>query len=250
MPDPIWTKAILKALLLPPAGPLLIALAGVVVWGRLPRVGRGLAAFGILALLLLSTPAVAWLLLRAVESSPSLDLAKAKTAQAIVILGGGTRRNAVEYGGDTISRLTLERVRYGARVARLTGLPLLVSGGSAEGGVPEAVVMREALQTEYGIDVRWTEAASRNTRENAMGSAQILAAAGVGRIVLVAHSFDMRRAVAEFSRAGVEVVPAPTIIPPERLDLPIDFLPSMGALQGSYYALYEILANTVALADP
>jgi uncharacterized SAM-binding protein YcdF (DUF218 family) len=82
------------------------------------------------------------------------------------------------------------------------------------------------------------------------GSAQILAAAGVGRIVLVAHSFDMRRAVAEFARAGIKVVPAPTVIPPERLDSPTDFLPSMGALQGSYYALYEILANTVALADP
>jgi uncharacterized SAM-binding protein YcdF (DUF218 family) len=248
--DPIWAKAILKALVLPPAGPLLIALAGVVVWGRLPRVGRGLAAFGTLALLLLSTPAVAWLLLRAVETSPPLDLAEAKAAQAIVILGGGTRRNAVEYGGDTISRLTLERIRYGARVARLTGLPVLVSGGSVEGGVPESVLMREALQTEYGIDVRWTEETSRNTRENVTGSAQILAAAGVGRIVLVAHSFDMRRAVAEFARAGIKVVPAPTVIPPERLDLPTDFLPSIGALQGSYYALYEILANTVALADP
>ena len=250
MPDPIWAKTILKALLLPPAGPLLIALAGVLVWGRLPRVGRSLAAFGVLSLLLLSTPAVAWLLLRAVETSPPLDLAAAKTAQAIVILGGGTRHNALEYGGDTLGRLTLERVRYGARVARLSGLPVLVTGGSVEGGVPEALLMRDALQAEYGIDVRWTEAGSRNTRENAMGSAQILAAAEVGRIVLVAHSFDMRRAVAEFVRAGIEVVPAPTVIPPERLDGLTDFLPSMSALQGSYYALYEILANTVAIVNP
>ena len=249
MPDLIWAKAILKALLLPPAGPLLIALVGVVVWGRRPRVGRTLAAFGVLSLLLLSIPAVAWLLLRAVETSPPLDLATAKTAQAIVILGGGTRRNAPEYGGDTLARLTLERVRYGARVARLTKLPVLVSGGSVHGGLPESVLMRDALQFEYGIDVRWTEEASRNTRENAMDSAQILAAAGVGRVVLVPHSFDMRRAVAEFVRAGIEVVPAPTVIPPQRLEWPTDFLPSMGALQGSYYALYEILANTVAIAD-
>lgn len=250
MPDPIWVKAILKALALPPAGPLLIALAGVVIWGRRPRVGRSLAAFGVVSLLLLSTPAVAWLLLRSVETSPPLDLAKAKTAQAIVILGGGTRRNALEYGGDTLARLTLERVRYGARVARLTGLPVLVAGGSIDGSVPEAVLMRDALQGEFGIDVRWTEQASRNTRENALGSARILAAAGMGRVVLVAHSFDMRRAVAEFARAGIECVPAPTVIPPERLDWPADFLPSVSALQGSYYALYEILANVVAIANP
>ena len=53
---------------------------------------------------------------------------------AIVILGGGVRRHAAEYGGDTLGQLTLERVRYGARVARLTGLPVLVSGGSVFGG--------------------------------------------------------------------------------------------------------------------
>ena len=72
MPDYIWAKAILKALLLPPAGPLLIALVGVAVWGRRPRVGRTLAAFGVVSLLLLSIPAVAWVLLRAVETSPPL----------------------------------------------------------------------------------------------------------------------------------------------------------------------------------
>jgi uncharacterized SAM-binding protein YcdF (DUF218 family) len=209
-----------------------------------------LAAFGTISLLLLSIPAVAWLLLRAVETSPPLDLVKAKTAQAIVILGGGTRHNAIEYGGDTLSRLTLERVRYGARVARLTGLPVLVTGGSVEGRTPEAVLMRDALQTEYGIDVRWAEEASRNTRENAQRSARILTAAGISRVVLVGHSFDMRRAVTEFARVGIDAIPAPTVIPPERLSWPTDLLPSVAALQGSYYALYEILANTVALADP
>ena len=53
----------------------------------------------------------------------------AADAEAIVILGGGTRRNAPEYGGDTLGRLTLERVRYGAQVAKLTALPVLVTGG-------------------------------------------------------------------------------------------------------------------------
>ncbi len=250
MPDPIWIKAILKALLLPPAGPLLIALAGVVIWARHPRAGRWLAAFGTLSVLLLSMPVVGWLLVRAVAISPPLDLAMAKTAQAIVILGGGARRNALEYGGDTLARLTLERVRYGARVARQTGLPVLVTGGSVDVGVSEAALMRDALQAEYGIEIRWTEEASRNTRENAVGSARILGEARIGRIVLVAHSFDMRRAVSEFARAGIDVVPAPTVIPPDRLDRLSDFLPSVSGLQVSYYALYEILANAVLIVSP
>ena len=242
MPE-LWVKQVFKALVLPPTGPLLIALAGVLVSSRLPRLGRALAALGIILLLLLSTPAVAWLLLRAVNSAPPLDIANAKTTHAIVILGGGVRRNAVEYGGDTLARLTLERVRYGAVVARQTGLPVLVTGGSAEGGVPEAVLMREMMEKELGIDVRWTEESSRDTRENALGSAKVLAAAGIKRVVLVAHGFDMRRAVAEFARVGLDVVPAPTQLPPDRLDRLSDYWPGIGGLQGSYYALYEIMAN-------
>ncbi len=250
MPDPIWVKSVLKLLVLPPAGPMLLALAGVVLWRRHPRLGRWLAASGVVLLLALSIPAVAWLLLRAVETSAPLELASAKTARAIVILGGGTRRYAPEYGGDTMARLTLERVRYGARVARLTGLPVLVTGGSVYGGVPEGTLMRDALQHEYGIAVRWTEDRSRTTRENAEHSARMLRADGIGRVVLVAHGFDMRRAVAEFGRAGIEAIAAPTVLAPERPDSVTDFLPSMAGLQGSYYALYEILANAVRMADP
>ena len=73
-------------------------------------------------------------LLRLVDDSPPpVTLAQARSAQAIVILGGGVRRNAPEYGGDTVGRLTLDRVRYGAFVARATGLPVLVTGGVVRG---------------------------------------------------------------------------------------------------------------------
>jgi uncharacterized SAM-binding protein YcdF (DUF218 family) len=68
--------------------------------------------------------------------------------------------------------------------------------------------------------------------------------------VLVAHGFDMRRAVPEFEKAGLSVIPAPTLVTTARLEGLADFLPSMSALQGSYYALYELLANAVRLVDP
>ena len=118
MPDPLLIKAIAKALLLPPTGLLLLALIGLAMIRRHPRAGRLLATASVLALLALSTPIVAGALVRLLDDSPPIDLAMAKTAQAIVIPGGGVRRNALEYGGDTLGRLTLERVRYGARLAR------------------------------------------------------------------------------------------------------------------------------------
>ena len=243
MVDTTWLKALFKALVLPPTGLLLLAATGLWLIGRFPRAGRAIAWMGILLLLALSTPMVAFLLLKLLDASPPLDIDGARSAQAIVILGGGIRRDAAEYDGDTLGHLTLERVRYGARVARVIGLPILVTGGSVFGGEPEAKLMRAALEREFGVPVRWAETQSRNTHENAVRSAEILIAEHISRIVLVVHSFDMPRAKAEFAAQGIEAILAPTGIPSGELDTPLDALPSLGALQSSYYALYEIFAN-------
>ena len=224
----------------------MLAAAGLWMIDRRPRGGRIVAWTGILLLIALSTPMVAFALLSIVDTSPPLDLERARTAQAVVILGGGIRRHAAEYdGADTLGQLTLERVRYGAHVARLTGLPVLVTGGSVLGGEPEATLMRSALEGEFGVPVRWAETQSRNTHENAARSAEILGAARISRIVLVAHSFDMPRARGEFAAQGIDTIPAPTGISSGQIDSVLDVLPSMGALRSSYFALYEILANVV-----
>lgn len=243
--DLFVVKKTLTALVLPPTGPLVLALIGLAVERVRPRLGRSLVVGGILALSALSLPAISHALLRVLDDSPPVNLAQADGAQAIVILGGGIRRAAAEYGGDTLGRLSLERVRYGALVARKTGLPVLVTGGVVYGGTPEAVLMKKALEEEFGIRVRWVEPGSRNTHENAVKSAAVLRASGVQRVILVAHSFDMPRAKAEFVAAGLEVTPAPTGIPDGTYDSPLELLPSVGALQGSYYALYELLANAM-----
>ena len=107
--------------------------------------------------------------------------------------------------------------------------------------------MKQALEEEYGVPVAWTEEASRNTAENARGSAALLLAQGIKRVVLVGHGFDMRRAVAEFAYSGIEALPAPTVIAAEnfRFDHPVELLPAMSALYASYYALYELLGDAV-----
>jgi uncharacterized SAM-binding protein YcdF (DUF218 family) len=204
---------------------------------------------GVLGLLVLSMPVTADFLLQFVDTSPVLATAEARRAQAIVILGGGVRRDAPEYGGDTLGTLTLDRVRYGARVARQTALPVLVTGGSVLGGEPEAKLMQVSLESEFGVPVRWAELRSRTTHENAVLSAEMLKKEGIRRIVLVAHGFDMRRAIAEFVAQDIEVVPAPTGKRGGIDDPVLHYVPSMGGLLGSYYATYEILANLVFWAS-
>lgn len=250
--DLLTAKKVLAAMVLPPTGPLLAALIGLLLLGRRPLLGRTLAWSGVLALLVLSLPPVAHALLRSVDPGVPLDIARARDAQAIVILGGGIRRAAPEYGGDTLGRLTLERVRYGAWLARETKLPVLVTGGAVHGGAAEAVVMKRALEEEFGVPVAWSETLSRNTEANARNSAAILSPAGIRRVLLVGHGFDMRRAVAEFASAGLQATPAPTVIAGERLRVEhaLDVLPGMGALQASYYALYELLADAVRRMRP
>jgi len=249
MIDVLWLKAVVKALVLPPTGLLLVALAGLAARRRFPRAGAAVAASCVVVLLAISMPIVADSMVEWVDTSRRFELADARDAKAIVILGGGIRRASPEYGGDTLGVLTLERVRYGARVARLTGLPVLVSGGSVLGGEPEASLMRKSLNDEFGVDVRWTEAASRTTHENAVQSAEILRRENIRRVVLVAHAFDMRRATAEFAGQGIETVPAPTGGSSDAGHTALDFLPSMAGLQRSYWASYEILANLVRIAS-
>jgi len=248
--DIYWLKALVKAAVLPPAGPFLLSLVGLALRGRYPRTGRTLAWAGMVLLFTLSMPVVAYLLLQCAGSPPPFDASRTHNAQAIVILGGGIRQDAPEYEGDTLGRLTLDRVRYGARVARRTGLPVLVTGGSVLESRSEGALMQESLEREFGVPVRWVEDKSRNTHDNAVLSAAILRSEGIARVVLIAHGFDMRRAMAEFAAAGIETIPAPTGISAGGSVSIADFLPTIGGLQGSYYATYEILADLLRSVAP
>ena len=83
MIDPIWLKAVAKTLVLPPTGPLLLALAGLSMRRHFPRTGNTAAWTGVVVLLLLSIPIVAGLLVRSLGESPVFDPAQASSAQAI-----------------------------------------------------------------------------------------------------------------------------------------------------------------------
>jgi len=238
-------KKLLATLVLPPAGPLLLAVLGLLLLRRRPRLGRALAWGGLVLLWLLATPAVTKPMLAALEDIPALDLAQAKNAQAIVVLGGGSTWAAPEYGGDTVSRWSLERLRYAARLHRDTGLPLLVTGGAPLGGVPEGRSMRDALERDFGVRVRWVEDRSTDTRDNARMSAALLKEAGVGRVLLVTHAWHMRRAQAAFAAAGLDALAAPTGYETTGPLTALDFLPRPGGLWAGHVAMNEWLGRLV-----
>lgn len=230
------------AFLLPPLNLLVVAGVGLWLWHRRPRVARALLMLSFGSLWLLATPYVGDALLHTLEGEPrALDPGR-QPAQAIVVLGGGTYFHAPEYGGDTVGRETLQRLRYAALLHRQTGLPLLVSGGNPEGaGSSEAAQMKQVLEQDFGVPVRWLEGGSDNTRQNAQMSFTLLQTAGIRRIYLVTHAWHMPRAAAAYRAAGFDVVPAPTAFTTRHHTGLLDFLPSSRGLDRSRWFCHEII---------
>jgi len=234
-------KTLLKGIILPPAGPLLLATLGVLLIKRRPVLARTCLILGLGSLWLLSTPVVSDAVTGLAEHYPPLDLRNTAGAQAIVILGGGGFRVfAPEYGGPAAEPLMLERLSYGAYVAGKTGLPVLVTGFHSEAGA-----MRDTLQRNFGVDARWVDDQAYDTFENARNSVRLLQASGVSRVILVTHATHMWRSVHEFTAAGIEVVPAPAGLRATRDFGTTRFLPNPEALVRAHAALYELLGEPV-----
>ncbi len=246
-------KKLLAYLILPPLMPLLWIAAGLLLLARHRRLGLAITWSGLILALLLSTSASVELLTSPLEGIAVLRPDDLSKAQAIVILAAGQRPYMPEYGGPTPNRLSLERLRYGARLARASGLPVLVSGGAPPGYVSYASVMAETLSVDFGVDPRWLEEDSLDTEGNARYTAALLKPLGIRRIVLVTHAAHMRRALAEFQLQGFEVFPAPTAFlsdDSEEVEFR-DFLPTESAAYAGWYAVYEwagLLAQKLRLA--
>ncbi|OGT00828.1 MAG: hypothetical protein A3F73_04965 [Gallionellales bacterium RIFCSPLOWO2_12_FULL_59_22] len=233
----------IAAFLLPPLSLLLMMALGLYLLYRRRKFARPLllAAFGLLWLF--STPYFAEGALRLLEARTAALGSKPPAADAIVILGHGTYFRAPEYAGqDTVNGSTLLHLRYGAKLQRETGHPVLVSGGKPQGNeLSEAQQMRAVLEQEFRIPVRWIEDASDNTLENARYSFQILQKADIRRIYLVTHAWHMPRAAHIFRHAGFEVVEAPTgFTTRHRID-PLAFLPRAESLCGSKIFFHEAI---------
>ena len=210
----IELRYVVKQLILPPGGLLLLLLAGWWLRARAPGWARGCFAAGFVGLWLMSLPIVVEQAARLLEPREALAAADwpglARRAQVIVVLGAGRERGDPAWGEDAPSLLGAERVRYAARLARASGLPLLTSGGLHYGSPPsEAAVLARSLEQDFALSVRWQEPHSLTTWENAQQTAQLLAPHGIKRVLLVTQAAHMLRARWCFERAGFEVLMAP-----------------------------------------
>jgi uncharacterized SAM-binding protein YcdF (DUF218 family) len=150
-------------------------------------------------------------------------------------------KSAPEYGGRDVPGLTvLFRLRYGAKLHRETGLPMLVTGGAPEGSEEsEAAIMARVLREDFAVPVKWLEHQSNNTAQNAQMAAPILKQAGIYRILLVTDAIHMPRSRMMFAHNGLQVVPAPTTFFSSAPISPDDFVPNGSAFGVSHYALHE-----------
>lgn len=253
-------KPVLTALVLPPTLPMLVLLAGFwLLWRARPLVywpGRLLVFTGFAALWLLSCQSVAvWLDRTLLPQYPAQTAAQLqqRQIQAVVVLGGGISVDTPEYAGPQLNAMSMERLRYGALLARALKLPLGYAGGVGWGNadktsagtltapLAEATLAEQAAPQTYGISVAFADARSRDTRENGENMAQLLRERGITRIALVTHAWHMPRSMAAFAGKGLDVVPAPMGFtgPYERPLL--DALPSGHGLAASRRVLREWL---------
>ena len=227
-------------MILPPLGPVILVVAGLAL-ARYRRIfGRVLVGASLIGLLILSTPWMAGFLISGLQKFPPIDSTQLAKCQAIVVLGGGIYRDAPEYRGDTVGYVSLERLRYALYLRKLSGLPILATGGAPESGLAEAVTMRNSAEEDFGSEIQWIEGQSIDTSSSARLSASLLKEQGVKRIALVSHAWHLPRAVANFEAAGLVVVPAPMGFSRSSVDV-LAFLPSASALAASSRALHEWL---------
>lgn len=236
-----------KQLLLIPAVLLVPLIIGLALLRRRGDVAWWTAVACTALLYGLSTPLAADLLLGPLQQQAPLPARQAaeSDAQAIVVLSAESSV-APEYGGSTVGPLTLTRLRYGARLHRLTGLPVLVTGGPGAAGQPSmAEAMRQALTEDFAVKEVWVENRAMTTAENAAFSAALLREHSVSRVLLVTSAWHMPRALRAFGQHDLTVVAAPT-----NFDRPMDqgvlsLIPSTRALQRSYYGLHEWIGGLI-----
>lgn len=207
-------RYLIKQLAFPPSSLLILLLCSIALRKRWPKIALGSFVISLSGLYLMSLPITVEYAARALETEAALSAqqwpALKQQADAIVILGGGREPSDPAWHIDQPSLMAMQRIRYAARLAKASQLPVLVSGGLHYGQPPsEADIMADSLQHDFGVTARWLEGESRTTWENAQFTAKMLQAEGIKRIVLVTNAWHMPRSRWSYEQFGFEVIAAP-----------------------------------------
>ena len=216
------------------------------------RIAAGLLALAMVVLWVFSMPFTANRLYSSIESHyPPMPLDQVPSGGCIIVLGGVVEapilpRVDIEFND------AIDRVYKAAELFRAGKAPyVIVTGGNqpwSESGTAEAELIREVLM-EWGVpeDVIFLEGSSRNTRENALYSQNIINAIACEKPLLVTSAAHMQRAVAAFSSVGIGVTPVVTDVRVAGTALPavMDFFPDAKALAMTSDAIREWVGQKV-----
>jgi len=239
--------SLIEVFLFPPGIFFVLLLYALIVWKK-RKLSRNIIIVSLILFYLSSITLVSDPFLKFMEYPPLTENSiGSHQAQAIVVLGAGRYPRAPEYNKDTVSGKSMQRLRYAAHLAKKTGLPILVSGGSPDGSTePEALLMKQVLEQELNVKVPYIEIYSFNTYENAVCSKQILDTLNINKVYLVTQAWHMPRALRSFEDVGIKVIPASTgYTSSTRSGIGIkDVLPRSQGLTKMNIWLHEILGIT------
>lgn len=229
-------QGVATSLLLPPMLLVLASLGVLLLPARCRRAGAWLAGLCLALLLFLATPFAAGHLRSLLEEAGTASPFPA-LPQAVIILSAEAAR---DQGQLEPGPMTLERLLAGVRLARRTGLPVLVTGGAlAPGEPPIATAMARVLAEDFRLPPRWIEPEASDTRSNAQLSAAMLRRDGIAAAYVVTHAWHMRRALGAFARTGLAAVPAPVRLDPVPKSGASDWVPSPTQWGVSWFMLRE-----------
>jgi uncharacterized SAM-binding protein YcdF (DUF218 family) len=146
-----------------------------------------------------------------------------------------------------VSKEAMERLRMGARLAKVTQLPILVTGGRPDRTQvqdrSEAEIMAQVLTNELGVQAKWLETKSNTTQENASFSAKILQENTIQSIYLVSNDWHLPRATDVFEKEGFIVTSAPIGFQYQEQMTPLDYFPSVQGFAQTRHYWHEIMGR-------
>jgi uncharacterized SAM-binding protein YcdF (DUF218 family) len=249
----LYLSKAIPQLLMPPGLNLVLFIAAWLLKRRIPKVATVLFVFSAVTLAIASSGLGSGFLVGSLEDAyPFRQAAELPNADAIVVLGGylryGERRPHIAEISSASDRLWFgaELYRQGkAPIVLLTGgnTPFLSGSSESEASVGAKMIQNLGVPANAVL----VEGNSRNTKENAEHSGQVLMARAARRILLVTSAFHMRRASALFRHAGFVVIPAACDYDTGwgKPDFFFQLLPDSVRLEHSQVALREWIGLTV-----
>ncbi|SDC00958.1 Uncharacterized SAM-binding protein YcdF, DUF218 family [Paenibacillus sp. UNCCL117] len=239
-------KALYSFLLPPGLLILLLALLAAFIAIRMNRRAGLLVGAAALLLYMFSVPVVADAVIGRLEQRYEPPVAI--TGDAYVVLGGGSLASVPSPAGEgQLSGETLQRVVTAVQLYKRQPLPIVFSGGQVYAASGNEGRLAKRMLVELGIpeDRILLDDTSRNTRENARNTRELLQRHGLSRPVLITSAFHMARAVSHFNAENVAVLPYPTDFRTSRGEHPRAFTqlwtPQASALEKMSLALKEYL---------